>query len=133
MNHIIRFPVVIFSHMLSACRTTYSFLCTDIASQVFIQWSPENSGVIVTLDLSPNYWYNYRSYRMLITYLFISMSAHCSGHIFRDNKNLISKFLSSRFFEDLPLKKTTFWNLTIILFLAFLDQFDKKNIQSLLN
>lgn len=45
---------------------------------------------------------------MLITYLFISMSAHCSGHIFRDNKNLISKFLSSRFFEDLPLKKNYF-------------------------
>ena len=106
MNHIIRFPVVIFSHMLSACRTTYSFLCTDIASQVFIQWSLENSGVIVALDLSTNYCYNYR---MLITYLFISMSVHCSGHIFRDNKNLISKFLSSRFFWGFTVKKNTFW------------------------
>eukprot|EP00088_Acartia_fossae_P013923 TRINITY_DN17381_c0_g1_i12.p1 TRINITY_DN17381_c0_g1~~TRINITY_DN17381_c0_g1_i12.p1 ORF type:complete len:421 (-),score=75.94 TRINITY_DN17381_c0_g1_i12:191-1453(-) len=28
-----RFPVVLFSHGLIACRTTYSTLCTDIASQ----------------------------------------------------------------------------------------------------
>jgi hypothetical protein len=29
-----RFPVVVFSHGLAACRTTYSCLLTDLASQV---------------------------------------------------------------------------------------------------
>ena len=30
-----RFPLVLFSHGLIACRTTYSALCTDIASHGF--------------------------------------------------------------------------------------------------
>lgn len=31
-----RFPLVLFSHGLIACRTTYSSLCTDIASHGYI-------------------------------------------------------------------------------------------------
>ncbi|XP_023326977.1 platelet-activating factor acetylhydrolase [Eurytemora carolleeae] len=63
-----RFPVVIFSHMLSACRTTYSFLCTDIASQGYYVAALEhgdNSASIRMMMSSPDSKISWRSIKTL--------------------------------------------------------------------
>ncbi|XP_023341494.1 platelet-activating factor acetylhydrolase [Eurytemora carolleeae] len=63
-----RFPVVVFSHGLSACRTTYSFLCTDIASQGYYVAALEhgdNSANIRMMLTSPEAEVSWRSMETL--------------------------------------------------------------------